>query len=308
MQQNFYESNEYSNEISFLEIIKKIADSQKIILITSLSISLLALLISFLIGPTYTSSALIEIGNKFILGNDKETEIQSLFSDDNLIKSTIIETQDDLIQDLNTNLVFKNLITNFEIDNLKISKIENRLLNIQYLSNSKENSNLIVNQFTSYIVDRHLSILSKANNTVKNHILLKIINWENQLKTINKKITLLEEVILEENRNLLLLKSNPELHINRVSKDTSISSIKFQYQINIVELINQKNEITYNIKMANKTLNINQSFPTLVFNDLSTTKETRHLTFTLFGFILGLLISIVLVLSRDIVTEYKKIQ
>mgnify|MGYP006907241427 CR=1 FL=1 len=40
----------------------------------------------------------------------------------------------------------------------------------------------------------------------------------------------MEEVILEEDRNLLLLKSNPELHINRVSKDTSISSIKFEYQ------------------------------------------------------------------------------
>ena len=122
--------NDYlqEDEIDLKEIFKLLINSKKLIIAITLVITTLGAIYTFQKAPEYKSTALIEIGGKNTLTNEKG----------------LIEPGKDLIQDLKINFIYKNSSLSNEkglVDALVFRLIEKKLLQIEYISSSAEKNN-----------------------------------------------------------------------------------------------------------------------------------------------------------------------
>jgi|ETNmetMinimDraft_13_1059891.scaffolds.fasta_scaffold20361_2 capsular polysaccharide biosynthesis protein len=265
MQQNINQTNQYEDEIDLIEIIQKLIKSKMIIIVTTLIITILTYLYTLQQQPTYQSSVLIEIGH--------------YNSNDGSIK--LLEQPSSLIQDLKINLIHKNLDENLSSAKIKIKILEDELITIDYSSGSAEKNTNVLNKFINYLDIRHSrlanakslelsdeidslsseieyteKLLLALNKDKKLQISSQINTLTNQLPIIDRKISDLEQIITEEQENLQLLKSVPDLYMERTTINPTLNQVIYTYKINHTDLLINKQNIKDQIYNLEKKLEI----------------------------------------------------
>ena len=263
MQQNINQTNQYEDEIDLIEIIQKLIKSKMIIIVTTLIITILTYLYTLQQQPTYQSSVLIEIGH--------------YNSNDGSIK--LLEQPSSLTQDLKINLIHKNLDEN--LSSAKIKILEDKLITIDYSSGSAEKNTNVLNKFINYLDIRHSrlanakslelsdeidslsseiefteKLLLAQNEDTKLQISNQIKILTNQLQFIDKKISSLDQIITEDQENLQLLKSVPDLYIERTTTNPTLNQVIYTYKINHTDLLINKQNIKDQIYNLEKKLEI----------------------------------------------------
>jgi len=218
---------------------------------------------------TYQSSVLIEIGHYEKSNGSIE----------------LLEKPKSLIQDLNINLKYK---LDNDLSSAQINVVEDRLIEIQHSSKSAEKNIDILNQFINYLDIRHSSLANEkylekraelteefdnisseiefmeklllAQNEdeklrVSNQILKLII----QLPTIDKKISNLEQIITQDQENLQLLKTTPNLYLERASTNPTLNQVIHSYKNELANFFQSKKTITTNISILEEQLKLLES-------------------------------------------------
>jgi len=257
------------NQIDLRKLIKLLIESKKMIVIVTFFFTLLGLIFFFFEKTpvaSYTSSALIEIG-----------------AYDDAKKKKLIESPNNLIQELIIRYIYKQTLPNVNSSNLSIQSIENKLINISYTSASSATSENVVNEIIKYIRNRHSLLLNKYSekdinqltNDIKlidaernnnkllidverNNNKLIVINeihkLENRLPTLNDKIISTKDVILMEKGNLTLLQSSPSLLRERASQSPTLDQIIFSYRNKLIDIEFEKREIVRDLDILKKQL------------------------------------------------------
>ena len=271
--------NNYFQEdsIDLKEVFKLLINSKKLIIAITLVITTLGTIYSYQKVPLYKSTALIEIGANNTFSNEKG----------------LIEPGKDLMQDLKINFIYKN-----SFGGLIFRLIENKLLQIEYISPSAKKTNHLLNEIVVYILNRHSLLLSNHTQKTKNQLTYEIKNLNdqieysnktlftqneadklrisNQIESLNKKIEYinnkslvqkeddklrisnqienlyyllpsldlkikeLNQIILKDESNLKLIKSNDELLISRAAQSPTLEQVIFEYKSSIIENENEK--------------------------------------------------------------------
>ncbi len=238
-----------------------------IIIVTTLIVTILAYLYTLQNPkhPIYQSSVLIEIGH--------------YNSNDGSIK--LLEQPSSLIQDLKINLIHKNLDENLSSAKIKIKILEDELITIDYSSGSAEKNTNVLNKFINYLDIRHSrlanakslelsdeidslsseieyteKLLLALNKDKKLQISSQINTLTNQLPIIDRKISDLEQIITEEQENLQLLKSVPDLYMERTTINPTLNQVIYTYKINHTDLLINKQNIKDQIYNLEKKLEI----------------------------------------------------
>ena len=269
MQQNIDQTNQYEDEIDLIEIIEKLIKSKMIIIVTTLIVTILAYLYTLQNPkhPIYQSSVLIEIGHYDLNNGILE----------------IIEQPSSSIQALKINLIYKTLDEN--LSDAKINLLEDKLIKIEHSSGSAEENTNVLNKFINYLDIRHSRIantkslekrgvisyeidnlsseiefaeklLLAQNEDTKLQISNQIKILTNQLQFIDKKISSLDQIITEDQENLQLLKSVPDLYIERTTTNPTLNQVIYTYKRSHTDLLENKQDITVQIYNLEKKLEI----------------------------------------------------
>jgi hypothetical protein len=244
--------NDYlqEDEIDLKEIFKLLINSKKLIIVTTLIITLLGAIYSFqkkVPLPLYESTALIEIGSNYQY-QDKQ---KKLFEP----TKTLIN---EIIQELTINYIHKQKV------NVSINSIKgvNRLIQITSSSASSVKNKNLLNEMIEYVENRHSILLNENKQRITNQLTYeieslndkiefsvsslllrissKIESLNNELPKIDSKIESLNEVIIAEQNNLLLLKSVPELFIQRAAQSPTLNEIIHSYKTQLFDLKAEK--------------------------------------------------------------------
>ena len=191
MKQNSNSINSKTDEMNFEDIITKIIDSRKLIIILTLSISILGFIYSLLKDPQYESSALVEIGAK------SSMNLNQLAVNNELL----IENSETLIQELLIKFLYKQTILGIIPINLKIESIQDRLLAISYISASPLSSENVLIEILEYINERHSNLLNNNFQKITSQLNKKI-------KTTDIEIQSLEEFNNSEKERITNLMEN----------------------------------------------------------------------------------------------------
>jgi LPS O-antigen subunit length determinant protein (WzzB/FepE family) len=239
--------NDYlqEDEIDLKEIFKLLINSKKLIIVITLVITTLGAIYSFQKAPQYKSTALLEI-------------VQY----DTLEKVNIlVEPASKLIQNLNIVFIHKS----FDNKTLSIKTIEDKLIEIEIHKPSIDLGKKTLDEITRYIEKRHSLLLTNVKNqlkyrinslnkTIEYHLALrsnqikndklritnKIESLNSELPVLDKKIESLSEVIVADEKNLLLLESDNELFIQRASQAPTLDQVIFTYKADLIDYENQK--------------------------------------------------------------------
>ena len=309
MQNNNFNDNLQVDEIDLKEIFKLLINSKKLIIAITLVITTLGAIYAFQKVSTYSSTALIEIGNY-----DQDQNHQQLS----------IEHAETLIKELTINFIHKKQALDFNSDNLAIKSIAevDRLIQIAYTSTSSATSEKIVNEIIGYIENRHSLLLSNHIQKIENKLIKKIdllsqkitnsrralsmqiksisnqieninsslfiqkekeksvinntiIYINSELPAIDNKIKLLNKIIEEDIANLTLLKSNPELLLQRTAQSPTMNEVIFNYKTQVVEnnkekinFLTEKNSLESQLmRLENNELESNEIFDLLQKKD-----------------------------------------
>ena len=274
MQQNIDQTNQYEGEIDLIEIIEKLIKSKMIIIVTTLIVTILAYLYTLQNPkhPIYQSSVLIEIGHYDLNNGILE----------------IIEQPSSSIQALKINLIYKTLDEN--LSDAKINLLEDKLIKIEHSSGSAEENTNVLNKFINYLDIRHSrlantkylakrTVLSDEIDLLSSEIefqerLLLALNIDkklqissqintltNQLPIIDRKISDLEQIITEDQENLQLLQSDPELLLRRAGINPTLHQVIYSYKNTLAELVINKQDITNEIYVLDNKLELLGNIP-----------------------------------------------
>ena len=245
MHQNSPPISSFEGEINLFTIVRKLKASKNLIIILTLLFTILGSIYSYQKTTMYNSTALVEIGN-----NDQ-----------------LIEPLSTLIQELNINFIHK------QNESLNLESIENRLIKIITVSPSSVENEKKINRIVDYIEDRHLKLI---NNNIKeieykftseiefknkeiefkystllsqisNKKLIlsnEILKLENNIPIIDHKIIELNSIINQDQKNLLALKSNPALLLQRAAQSPTLNQVIFIYKLQLIQLEAEKINIS----------------------------------------------------------------
>ena len=333
-----------NGEVDFKKIIKVLLDSKKFIIVTSISITLIAFFYTLQKNPTYKSELLIEIGS---------------------YSNELIQVQKNLVSDLKINFIYKEKNN----DKLKINKLGERLVIIEFNSDSAEKNTQLLKNIFNFVEKKHSDIVKRkiklkteiidldikslqSRAATKNNLLesLKQANIQtissrvkdlsDEIPILSKKINLLEQLIVADEKNLSLIMTNPELLIERAAQSPILDSIILTYKLQIIDLEIQKIQISENINLLEHQLmhlenNIfksedlillsnqinglntlikeqeyqlelakNQDLnKTMIIGEFENSIEPIMLRNILLGFVIGIIFSILIVLLRNFSKE-----
>ena len=274
MQNNNPNNYLQEDEIELKEIFKFLINSKKLLIAITLVITILGAIYSFQKVPEYKSTALIEIGGYNTFSNEKG----------------LIEPAKDLIQDLKINFIYKNSSLSNEkglVDALVFRLIEKKLLQIEYISSSAEKNNNLLNEIVEYIVNRHSLLLEANKLRISNQIKADKFRISNQIESLNNELSItdlkineLNKVIVEDEDNLKLLASNPDLFLQRATQSPTLNQIIFSYnnqlidlRANKINLSQEKDSLELELKLlesrdseSNDIFNLSQEKDTLEFD------------------------------------------
>lgn len=249
MQNNNPNNYLQEDEIDLKEIFKLLINSKKLIIAITLVITTLGAIYAFQKTPVYKSTALIEIG---YYGQDEQI---------------LIETAKNLIQELKINFIYT------QGEDLSIKSFENRLIKIAHSSTSSVTSNNLLNELVTFAENRHILLLSKrtqkaekiltnkieslnkqivysklrVSNKIESlykQIENRIITLDNELPNIDLKIKALNSIIFEDQNNLTLLKSNPDLLLQRAAQSPTLNQVIHSYKNQLLDFEAEKINIS----------------------------------------------------------------
>jgi LPS O-antigen subunit length determinant protein (WzzB/FepE family) len=342
--------NDYlqQDEITLKEMFMLLINSKKLIITITLIITTLGAIYSFQKVPKYESSALIEIGQ------------YDTFEEENIL----LESAPELIQNLNIVFIHKSK----DNESLSIKTIEGKLIKIKIHKFSIEEGKKTLDQIAKYIENRHSLLLSNSTQKAENQLTYKIkslnnqiehsksalltqnedekLRISNQIESLNSElpsldttIELLNEIIVADQNNLLLLKSNAELFIQRAAQSPTLDQIIFSYKGKLIDYENEKIKLSsqkdtletqlmilesndlvsdevFKLSqekdklelelefLTNQNPNSTQLIGEIVIRDISTKKEL----IILLSFIFGLFLSIMLVFINNFYKAFKEYQ
>jgi len=284
MQNNNLNNYLQEDEIKLSELIKLLITSKKLVITITLATSLLGAIYSFQTAPEYKSTALMEIGNYMELpANIKFLELSS---DEN----KLIESSSSLISNLKINFIHKEKLE------VKMNSIEGRLIQFDIKSNNLENNIDILNQIVGYSINRYSSqlqkfinqltykielinqqisqvnssLLNEANknidslNTELDSINISLLNEtnnnlisvNNDLLTVEEQIKQIKIVILEDEYNLKLIKTDIQLLKERAAKSPTLNQVIYEYKAQLIKykarkiyLLNEKDKLESQLKL-----------------------------------------------------------
>jgi len=278
---NDLNNNNKDYEIDLKKALGYIINSKKLIISSTLALSLLFFIQTTQKDPVYQSTVLLEIGSYSLL-NDKEK---------------LIEPVENLIQDLNVEFFYKQK-SNKNI--LKFNSIEGQLLQINYSSPSDLFNKSFIEDTVKYIENRHLGLFTKIYDSNKKQIIREIaginteINYiknslknENdsnkkdlireieilniQIPTLKNKIKLLNEIIVQDEANVQLLRSSPSLKLERAAQTPTLEQVVYSYSD---QILNHNLEI----KQLSSKKSLLKSELTVLENNDSQSEKVFNLT------------------------------
>jgi LPS O-antigen subunit length determinant protein (WzzB/FepE family) len=170
MAQDLAQKSPYVDEINFIELIKILIESRKLIISTILIFTLASIIYSLSLKPEFKSSTILEIGKVQMQDNDKNLNIVS-----------------DLISDTKVQIM-KNPDDTFS-QNVSINSLEGNLIKLKTTSNSVEQNENILNEVISYIDERYSNIETLINNKKKISLNKKIENIKNEITYFKAKLS-----------------------------------------------------------------------------------------------------------------------
>jgi LPS O-antigen subunit length determinant protein (WzzB/FepE family) len=258
------------NEIDLKKLFKLLFDSKKLIIVTTIFTTLLALLLITQQKPVYTSAAIIEVGdyhssslktkiieplneliddleiNFIIKQNITNLRLKAIASRLIEIKYTypLIENNNELVDKLVKYLKIKHskiLITKTkEVEDQLIDEIELIEAQIEFANSVFLSQNADKKLDVSNHVERINSQIEFEKVNEKLRISNRIDTISDRLPTLSEKIKAVKKVIIEDESNLKLLASKPDLLIQRASESPTLNQIIYSYS---VELLNFEAEM-----------------------------------------------------------------
>lgn len=240
------QSNNFEDEINLDRIFEKLITYKTLILTITLFFSIAVSVFTIQIQSQYKSFALIEIGNyKTIDGI-----------------STPIESSSSLINNININLLYKNIFGDKK--GYQISPIDGSIVKIERKSYSIEDNEKSLKKIIDFTINRHQNISEEAINleiksleneldNVNNRILFiqevliselqnedkkrinSIIELERELPYLNNKINEVNKIIKADEKNLIILESNPELLLKRATQSPTLNQIIHDYKMQLLD-------------------------------------------------------------------------
>lgn len=263
MSQNSIQSSTFEDEIDTKALINILFESKKLIISSIIIFTISFALYTHFLKPSFKSSVLVELSHRLMPdGSQKQ-----------------IESTDNLLNYLKINLLYKK----GNAQKVSINFVENSLLNFEITSNSIEKNEKILKDFIVFTNKRLSKIANLYNQQTKREISNKIeflkseleliqsefasqseskrvetynsiIKFQHDLAYIDKKIKLLEEIIIDDTNNLNLLSSDPQSHLQRVALIPTLDQIIFEYKSQIIELENNKIALKNKISEAKSQL------------------------------------------------------
>ena len=266
------------DEINLEEAFKLLINSKKIIIVITLVITTLGVIYSFQRAPVYKSTALIEIGyypknqyNQTPIEADQQdqhnqTPIETAKSLINELTIKYIHRQKAL-KIKSPNLVIKSVMDPGGIKTQR--SYSNRLIHIAVTSSSTVTSRDLINEIIGYIENRHSSLLITYTKNIENQLTNKIMSLNDQIEysknasltqdeneklrisnkieslnneipTLDLKIKELNSIINEDQDNLKLLASNPDLFLQRASQSPTLNQVIYSYKIKLIDFEAEK--------------------------------------------------------------------
>lgn len=284
MQQNSQKRGYEEVEIDLLKVTNQLVASKKLIITITLLFTILASIVAISRPPTFISTALVEIGqydsNKLrpinhslhLMEIDRESKSM-------IERRTMIESSKQLVQDLNINYIYEKQNKYLDVES-SFSIIENRLVQLRVATPSIKTGKELLNEITTYILNRHEDIIidlnqsnlkfiesqvSILNNNVNNlnteiefhnkrlQVLIESDHEKKQafinerirkinqlLLTIDKKILDLKDLIIKETANLKLLETDLQLLKERLATSPSFNELIYSYKNSILDFESEK--------------------------------------------------------------------
>lgn len=199
-------------DVSLLEVLNKIIDSKKIILLVTFLFTIVAIFLNLQKIPLYQSNALIEIG---------KIDRNSTNSED-----LLIENPEELIVYLDKEFNIKNI--DFIIEKINFSKVGQDLIEITFTSESVQKNTSKFNELIDNLSSRHNGIVNKKLNIQINNLELDIENVNKQIENVNTRIENVNSQVkrrtIKNNRRIALQKNKIDLIDKLVSELTDIES------------------------------------------------------------------------------------
>lgn len=227
------QSNNFEDEINLNRIYEKFVTYKTLIITITLFFSIAVGVFTLQIKSQYKSVALIEIGNYETI--------------DGVLNP--IESASDLVKNININLIYKNIFG--DKNGYQILPIEDSIVQIERKSYSIEENEQSLKKIIDYTINRHKSISDEAINLeIKS---LEIENLELELPYLDNKISEIKKIIKADEKNLLILESNPELLSKRATQSPTLNQVIHDYKMQLLDLEKQKETVESTLEKLRNT-------------------------------------------------------
>lgn len=268
------------DELYFHDILRIIKESKKLLICSIVIFTILAILYSQTLKPSFKSSALLRIGYIEMTSGE----------------SRLFESPDELAQNIKIKLIIQYLDTfenhNSVLKNFKFTPIEEKLLHIEIISNSQENNQKIIDNIITHTIERHLKL------KVRREFLLEKLS--NSIKKIDQEIEFVDNQLLK--RNLFITESNEKSNAESDNLFENYAYV-FANEERIFKLAKER-EILENelLDMELQTI-----FQTEIVNGIDTkTIKPKTLVVISLGIIIGLFTGILLVFINYFLKSYRE--
>jgi hypothetical protein len=303
MTSNSSQSLHYEDEIDFQVIFKTILASKKILILTLLFFTILSIIYSLTLEPSYKTSTKLEIGYSEMINGNRE----------------LIETAPSLISDLKI-LLMKRYSDDQSSSNISMNSFEKKIISLETTSSSAENNENLLTEMINYIDERHsnfallnskqkkdeislkIEIIESEISLYKSQNLFNLANIESEisflkenmradleaeiskleseisklesgLPIIDQEISQLNQVIIEDSDNLNLLK-NTTFSLERVANSPTLEQIISSYKSKIFQLSRERNNNISSIRILSQKLDALKK-KTLKSDDLFKLEEKK---------------------------------
>jgi LPS O-antigen subunit length determinant protein (WzzB/FepE family) len=286
MAQNLTQPSPHDDEVDLREIIKILIESKKLIISTILIFTIVSIIYSLSLKPSFNSSTKLEIGYVYLKNGDSE----------------LIESPSDLISDLKV-LIMKNQDGKFSNKKISMNSYENKIISLETTSSSGEQNENLLTEISSYIYERHSNLALLSTNRKKTEISQKIETIESMISFLKakqldenqaKKLTItrnLENVKSElsfikakQLDNDQLKRSNIEDRIAKLKSDLPIIDLEIsQFEKVIIEDTNNLSLLKENEKIRTERASNSPTLEQIIFsykseiNDLKAKKYSNIL-------------------------------
>jgi len=320
MPENKDQMNHHGEEINLIEIIRILLGYKLLIILITLFFTLSGLFYATQKQPIYKSNILIEIGSYGF----------------NIEPGGLIEDQSNLIHNLKINFIYKNKNNNLE--EIKFTPLENKLINIESKSSNKKEGISFINNAITYIEKRHSQLLEERKNSIKNEIKSneRLINYINSRSvelenTYQNRIQKIEEAIISESSEKELIKSLDSLTnedfngpvfkkfieeklISEFINDTLSSQkeiINLQEKIEDLSfsensLIFELEENIFKLKTLIEDIDSNKEKTQAISEIESHEVKSNNLSIILSSLFIGLIVSMFIVFISNLVKNFKE--